>query len=140
MNKTQMMNEIIRVYDENEDLKRQLQQLKDGKVPLADEGNRNHEIEEKIIAVGRKNSFGDMIYNWNLPTVKIKDGDGKMNFLTFEQWLKAVDADSLTSNYKYLLNTITLNAIKDYFASEFKEKYEALINTAKGEVLSEAKQ
>ena len=136
-----MMNEIIRVYDENEDLKRQLQQLKDGKIPLADEGNRNPEIDDKIIAIGRKESFEDMIYrSWNLPTVKIKDGDGKMNFLTFEQWLKAVDTDSLNSNYKYLLNTITFNAIKDYFASEFKEKYEALINTAKGEVLSEAKQ
>jgi hypothetical protein len=140
MNKTQMMNEIIRVYDENEDLKRQLQQLKDGKVPLADEGNRNPEIDDKIIAIGRERSFEEMIYSWNLPTVKIKDGDGKMNFLTFEQWLKVVDTDSLTSGYKYLLNTITFNAIKDYFVSEFKEKYEALINIAKGEVLSEAKQ
>src|SRR5574344_1548658 len=139
MNKTQMMNEIMRVYDENDELKRQLQQAKEGKVPLANSENRNAQMDDKIISIGRKMAYEDIFYNnWNLPSVEVKDDDGKMNFLTFDQWVKETDSDCIRSEYKYLLDTMTLNSIKDYFKAELKESYDKLVTDAKGRILTES--
>lgn len=139
MNKTQMMNEIMRVYDENDELKRQLQQAKEGKIPLANPESRNAQMDDKIISIGRKMAYEQIFYNsWNLPSVEVKDDGGKMNFITFDQWVKGVDADCINSNYKYILDTMTLNSIKDYFKTELKESYDKLINEAKGRVLTES--
>jgi len=141
MNKTQMINEIVRIYDENEELKRQIQQFKDGKPALTDEKNRNIQIDNEIVLIGRKEAFENIFsrYSGYWPTIRVKDGDGKMNFLSLEQWNKAIDTDLISSDYKYLLNTNTFGAIKDYFASEFKAKYEERLEEAKIEVLNEAK-
>lgn len=139
MNKTQMMNEIMRVYDENDELKRQLQQAKEGKVPLANSENRNAQMDDKIISIGRKMAYEDIFYtNWNLPSVEVKSDDGKMNFLTFDQWVKETDSDCIRSEYRYLLDTMTLNSIKDYFKAELKESYDKLVADAKGRILTES--
>lgn len=139
MNKTQMMNEIMRVYDENDELKRQLQQAKEGKVPLANPENRNVQMDDKIISIGRKMAYGDIFYKgWNLPSVEVRDDQNKMNFITFDQWEKSIDTSVINSSYQYLLNTMTLNSIKDYFKAELKESYDKLVADAKGRILTES--
>ncbi len=135
MNKTQMMNEIMRVYDENEDLKRQLQQAKEGKVPLENAENRNAQMDDNIISIGRKMAYASIFYKgWNLPSVKVRDDQNKMNFITFDQWEKSIDTSVINSSYQYLLNTMTLNSIKDYFKAELKESYDKLVADADGGV------
>ena len=134
-----MMNEIMRVYDENDKLKRQLQQAKEEKVPLADSENRNARMDDEIISIGRKKAYGDIFYKgWNFPSVNVKDDQNKMNFITFDQWEKSIDTSVINSSYQYLLNTMTLNAIKDYFKAELKESYDKLVADAKGRILTES--
>lgn len=139
MNKKQMMNEVMRVYDENDKLKRQLQQAKEGKVPLGNSENRNAQMDDKIISIGRKMAYGDIFYKgWNLSSVEVRDDQNKMNFITFDQWEKSIDTSVINSSYQYLLNTMTLNSIKDYFKAELKESYDKLVADARGRILTES--
>ena len=148
MNKTQVVNEVIRVYDENEQLKRELTELKEGKVPLSVSSSRNPTMDQEIIDLGRKDIFkkimpylsNDYYYAYKIPSVEVKDDDGKMNFITFEQWNKALGINLVDDEYKYLLNTMTFVAIKDYFQKELMQAFSDLVNKKKGEILSNLKE
>src|SRR5574344_544935 len=142
MNKTQMINEMMRFYDENESLRRELEEYKNKKPSLSNESNRNDTIEATLIKEGRRLVFSkwfyDSNYYYNYPTIEVKEDDGKMNFITFDQWFKVL-SPSILCNKNALINCSLVN-LTDYFKEELKDLYTQIVNNKKGEILREAKE
>jgi hypothetical protein len=149
MNKTQVVNEMIRVYDENEQLRRENDQLKKGTVPLSDGKNRIPSLDSKIIEAGRKLLFANVFRfvknneyydrEYEALDVEVRDDSGKMNFITYDQWLKSIDAFQIRKGCVDFLENTPLFVIKDYFDKELHDFYTDLVNKKKGEILAQAK-
>ncbi len=141
MNKKQVINEIIELYDENEALKAKLSasERKSEKVE-PDIPNPFIELEKKA----KKLLFNEMFYSWcsfDNETIEVKEDGGEFNFLSYEQWIKKIGIISkLDSSYRYLLNTMPMNDIKQYFDEEFREYYQNKVNEKKMEIVRNKKE
>ena len=136
MNKKQMINEIIELYDENEALKAKVSEKKvEAVIP-----NPIIELEKKA----KKLLFNEIFYSWysfDNETIEVTEDGGEFNFLSYEQWIKKIGIISkLNSSYKYLLDTMSANEIKQYFDEEFKEYYQKKVNDKKMEIVRSKKE
>lgn len=136
MNKKQMINEIIELYDENEALKAKVSEKKvEAVIP-----NPFIELEKKA----KKLLFDEIFYSWysfDNETIEVTEDGGEFNFLSYEQWIKKIGIISkLNSSYRYLLDTISVNEIKQYFDEEFKEYYQKKVNDKKMEIVRSKKE
>lgn len=143
MNKKQMINEIIELYDENEALKAKVSELsapKEYKKVEAVIPNPIIELEKKA----KKLLFNEIFYTWHSfdnETIEVTEDGGEFNFLSYEQWIKKIGIISkLNSSYRYLLDTISVNEIKQYFDEEFKEYYQKKVNDKKMEIVRSKKE
>lgn len=134
MNKKQMINEIIELYDENEALKAKVSELsapKEYKKAEVVIPNPIIELEKKA----KKLLFNEIFYTWysfDNETIEVTEDGGEFNFLSYEQWIKKIGIISkLNISYRYLLDTISVNEIKQYFDEEFKEYYQNKVNGKK---------
>ena len=84
-----------------------------------------------------------MFNDWELSyytKVEVKEDDGEFNFLTFEQWLKALDVSKvMNSSYKYLLETLTLNDLKQYFKIGLNNYFNKKVDEKKMEIVRSKK-
>lgn len=138
-----MINEIIELYDENEALKAKVSELSapnkckkvENVIP-----NSFIELEKKA----KKLLFNEIFYSWSSfenETIEVTEDSGEFNFLSYEQWIKKIGVISrLNSSYKYLLDTISVNEIKQYFNEEFKEYYQKKVNDKKMEIVRSKKE
>ena len=143
MNKKQLINEIIDLFDENEALKNKLKKY--------EENNKNQELvmvaeteKEKAIKELDKKAkdklFYSMIYDWYMPKVEVKEDSGEFNFLTYEQWFKTLKIEKvINSDYNDLFNYLTYSDIKDYFNEQFKDYFNKLVNDKKMEIVRSKK-
>ena len=143
MNKKQLINEIIDLFDENEALKNKLKKY--------EENNKNQELvmvaeteKEKAIKEEDKKAkdklFYSMIYDWYMPKVEVKEDSGEFNFLTYEQWFKTLKIEKvINSDYNDLFNYLTYSDIKDYFNEQFKDYFNKLVNDKKMEIVRSKK-
>lgn len=143
MNKKQMINEIIELYDENEALKAKVSELSEPKEYKKVEAvipNPIIELEKKA----KKLLFNEIFYSWysfDNETIEVTEDGGEFNFLSYEQWIKKIGIISkLNSSYRYLLDTISVNEIKQYFDEEFKEYYQKKVNDKKMEIVRSKKE
>ncbi len=143
MNKKQMINEIIELYDENEALKSKVSELsapKEFKKVEAVISNPIIELDKKA----KKLLFNEIFYSWysfDNETIEVTEDGGEFNFLSYEQWIKKIGIISkLNSSYRYLLDTISVNEIKQYFDEEFKEYYQKKVNDKKMEIVRSKKE
>lgn len=139
MNKKQMLNEIIDLYDENERLKDKLNNLFD-KSNL-NENDSTTEIDN-LNKKAKELLFKEIFSSWRLDSnkVEVEEDSGEFNFLTFDQWYKKINTyDTLTTNYEYLCNELTGNQIKDYFYTQLREYFEKKVNDKKMEIVRSKK-
>lgn len=145
MNKKQVLSEIMDLYEENDNLKRQLKGRNETKTQqICQDG----QLTTKELAIkkleneARKCLFGKIIYDWNLRCVKVEveEDSGEFNFLTFEQWLKSVDLqDTISSSYRHIFDDLTSNDIKEYFRNQFEEYYKKLVDEKKMKIVRSKK-
>lgn len=147
MNKKALVNEILDLYDTIEGLKSKLSKYENPQqqiiisddVEEAEKGKTIKELESKAKQLLFRNVFND----WSLSyytKVEVKEDDGEFNFLTFEQWLKALDINqTIESSYKYLLETLTLNDLKQYFKVELNNYFNQRVNDKKMEIVRSKK-
>ena len=148
MNKKQMVNEIIDLYDENEALKRKIKELTEPK--MCEAKNDCVDTKETLFDVLNKKAnsllFNDIFHigSWSRfdnETIEVTEDAGEFNFLSFEQWIKKVGIRSmLRSNYEYLLNEFSINDIKSYFIDDFRNYYQKLLNDKKMEIVRDKKE
>lgn len=143
MNKKQLINEIMDLCDENENLKNKLKSYETINEPVKTSiiEKTEKEIEiEKLNKKAKKLLFKECVYDWHFPSVAVKEDSGEFNFLSLEQWLKAINlSDILTSSYKYLFDFFTHTEIKEFFKDELKDKYEKEVNNKKMEIVRSKK-
>lgn len=141
MNKKQIINEIIDLYDENEMLKGKLTNLLGIKaVGIVQEQELEKTKKEKTFEqlndCAKKLLFDRYFYEWHLPSVKVKKESDEFNFLTFEQWFKAINiSNCLISDYRYLLNDLTQNELKEYFKPQLENWFNDRVNKEKMELV-----
>lgn len=137
MNKKQMINEIIELYDENEALKAKVSECKKVEAVIP---NPFIELDKKA----KELLFNEVFYSWGSfdnETIEVTEDSGEFNFLSYEQWIKKIGIISkLNSSYRYLLDTISVNEIKQYFDEEFKEYYQNKVNDKKMEIVRSKKE
>ena len=144
MNKKQMINEIIDLYDENEALKAKISKLsasdKKCEEVEPDIPNPFIDLEKKAKKLLFNAIFNDW-YSFDNETIEVTEDSGEFNFLSYEQWIKKIGIfPKLNSSYKYLLNTIPANEIKQYFDEELREYYQDKVNKKKMEIVRDKKE
>lgn len=128
--KIEMINELIRVYDENDKLKRELEKLDTGESTPKEETNPYL----SLIDDGRKNLFKEVFYTWNYPSVLVDSESEKLVFLDFNQWLAIIRMNVI--NRTGYLNCYSLEQLKDYFKKELEEVF----NNFKEEIIEKYKE
>ena len=140
MNKKQMINEIMDLYDENEILKAKLKKFevvdKEAVEYSQDLKTEKEKIIEKLNERAKKLLFEKSFYDWHLPSVKVKDESNEFNFLTFEQWFKAINIyNCLCSEFSYILDDLTQNEVKEYFKPQLENWFNNKVNKEKMELV-----
>ena len=143
MNKKQLINEIIDLCDENENLKNKLKSYEainePVKTSIIEKTEKEIEIE-KLNKEAKKLLFKECVYDWHFPSVAVKEDSGEFNFLTYEQWVKALDLnDTINSSYKYLFEIFTYTEIKEFFKEQLTELYKEKVNNKKMEIVRSKK-
>ena len=148
MNKKQLINEIMDLYDENEALKNKLKKYE---TPVM-----NSEIKEEVKSETDKEKiikeldfkakdllFDDVFYDWHLKyiNIEVKEDSGEINFLTFDQWFKSLNSksDIINSRYEYLLDNLTFNELKNYFRPQLENYFTKRVNDKKMEIVRSKK-
>ncbi len=140
MNKKALVNEILDLYDTIEGLKNKLSKYE---IPTQQIDCKNEETEKDKTIKELNNKakqllFSNVFMDWrlNYTSVEVKEDDGEFNFLTFEQWLKALkNNDVIRSDFEYLLETLTFNDLKQYFEVEFNNYFNKRVNEKKMEIV-----
>lgn len=128
--KIELINEIIRIYDENEKLKKELEKL--GSKESITKEETNPYI--RFIDMGRKNLFDGIFYSWSFPSVLVDPTNKNLVFLDFNQWFAIIDINAI--HRKEYLSYYSLEQLKDYFRKELEEEF----NTLKEEIIEELKE
>lgn len=128
--KIELINEIIRIYDENEKLKKELEKL-GSKEPITKEENNPY---IRIIDIGRKNLFNEVFYARRFPSVLVDPAHKNLVFLDFNQWFAIVDINVI--DREEYLSYYSLEQLKDYFRKELEEAY----NKLKEKIIEELKE
>lgn len=118
--KIELINEIIRIYDENEKLKKELEKL--GSKESITKEETNPYI--RFIDMGRKNLFNEVFYSWGFPSVLVDTAHKNLVFLDFNQWFAIIDINAI--NRREYLSHYSLEQLKDYFRKELEEVYNKL--------------
>jgi len=146
MNKKALVNEILDLYDTIDNLKNKVAQYEKPKQNHEDnncieETPKNiviKELDGKAKQLLFKEVFND--YELSYTNIEVKEYGGEINFLTFEQWVKALDIKTVVrSGYKYLLDNLTFNEIKEYFRVELNNYFNQRVNDKKMEIVRSKK-
>lgn len=147
MSKKALVNEILDLYDTIEGLKSKLSKYENLQQQIiisddVEETEKSKTIKE-LENKAKQLLFRDVFTDWNLSyyaKVEVKEDDGEFNFLTFEQWLKALKiSEVISSSYKYLLETLALNDLKQYFKVELNNYFNRRVNEKKMEIVRSKK-
>lgn len=147
MAKRVVINEILDLYDENERLKNELARYKENN-PVScakiDADSTRAEIFKDLEAKAKGCLLEKVFYYYPLDysNIEVKEDDGEINFLTFEQWIKSLKNESkiLNSNYRYLLDSLTLKEIFEYFKPALEDYFNKRVNDKKMEILRAKKE
>ena len=138
MNKKQMINEIMDLYDENETLKAKLKKFEVVEKDTVEfvQKTEKEKIIEALNGKAKELLFEKCFYDWHFPSVKVKEESDEFNFLTFEQWVKAIKiSNCLNSDYKYILDDLTQNELKEYFKPQLENWFNDRVNKEKMELV-----
>ena len=146
MSKKTVINEIMDVYEENERLKTRIERLIEKyeaktTCDVAEESEQQTS-EDMLDEIGKKLLFENVFCTWHASDVTVKE-DNKFNFLTFDQWVKAMDRDTFAyggRNTEEILDEIPLAKIKQYFEKQLAEYYTKAVNDKKMELVRAAKE
>ena len=138
MNKKQLINEIIDLCDENENLKRKIKSYEEANGMTIEEAEKETYID-KLNKKAKKLLFENYIYRWSMPSVLVKEENEEFNFLTYEQWSKALNIKSVFDRSDELLYYLSGKEIKDYFKDQLKEAYDEILNNKKMEIVRSKK-
>ena len=145
MNKKALVNEILDLYDTIEGLKSKLSKYENPQQQIingVEETEKSKQIK-KLESKAKELLFREVFNDWNLgyyAKVEVKEDGGEFNFLTFEQWLKALNVNEvINSSYKYLLETFALNDLKQYFKVELNNYFNQRVNDKKMEIVRSKK-
>lgn len=130
MNKKQLINEIIELCDENENLKRKIKSYEEVNEMTIEKIEKETYID-KLNKKAKNLLFENYIYRWSMPSVLVKEENEEFNFLTYEQWSKAINIRSVFSGNEELLYYLSGKEIKEYFKDQLKEEYDAKLNDEK---------
>lgn len=145
MNKKALVNEILDLYDTIDGLKSKLSKYENPQQQIindVEETEKSKTIKE-LENKAKQLLFRDVFNDWELrcyAKVEVKEDDGEFNFLTFEQWLKALNITNvINSRYSYLLETLTINDLKQYFKVELNDYFNQKVNEKKMEIVRSKK-
>ena len=146
MQKKQVLNEIMDVYDENERLKNELKRFTEIN-PKKCEGIAEENIKAKLFKDLESKAkcllLEKVFYYYNLKysNIEVREDGGEINFLTFEQWFKdRNESDLISSDYRYLLDELTIKEIKNYFKDALEIYFNKRVNDKKMEILRAKKE
>ncbi len=120
MNKTELITDILNLYDEVEGLRNQVISLKTARGGLC---NVEHEptisfIDKKMIEFGKKEAFRKSIYSWNVVNVHYDDEAEQFIATSFDNWLKnKIIKDRIPS-------FMSFDEFLNYFNTDLKDLYE----------------
>lgn len=145
MNKKALVNEILDLYDTIDGLKSKLSKYENPQQQIindVEETKKSKTIKE-LENKAKQLLFRDVFNDWKLryyAIAKVKEDDGEFIFLTFEQWLKALNiTEVIYSSYSYLLETLTINDLKQYFKVELNDYFNQKVNEKKMEIVRSKK-
>lgn len=146
MAKRVVINEILDLYDENERLKNELNKYKENhpaECARIDSEDTKAKLFNDLERQAKSLLLEKVFYYYNLKysNIEVREDSGEINFLTFEQWFKdRNESDLLTSDYRYLLEDLTIKEIKNYFKDTLEEYFNKRVNNRKMEILREKKE
>lgn len=144
MAKRVVINEILDLYDENERLKNELSRYKEIECAKIDSDGTKAKIFNDLEALAKSCLLNKVFYYYPLEysKIEVKEDDGELNFLTFEQWIKSLKNEShiLNSSYQYLLDNLTLKEIFEYFKPALEDYFNKRVNDKKMEILRAKKE
>lgn len=147
MNKKAFINEILEIFDENEELKRKLKEYetpKDTEQPqsLVEQTSKD-KVFNDLDNKAKELLFDEVIRDWTINgynPVEVKEDGGSINFLTFPQWFKALNIyDVIDSDYKKILNTLSGYDLKKYFEKQFENWFNKKVNDKRMEIVRSKK-
>lgn len=147
MAKRVVINEILDLYDENERLKNELARYKETNPIICakvDLDNTKANIFKDLESKAKSCLIDKVFYYYPLEysNIEVKENDNEINFLTFEQWIKSLKNENriLNSNYQYLLDSLTLKEIFEYFKPALEDYFNNRVNNRKMEILRNKKE
>lgn len=146
MAKRVVINEILDLYDENERLRNELARYKEihpVECARIDSDDTKAKLFKDLENQAKRLLLEKVFYYYNLKysSIEVSENSGEINFLTFEQWFKdRNESDLLTSDYRYLLEELTIKEIKNYFKDALEEYFNKRVNNRKMEILREKKE
>ena len=144
MDKKQTLNEIMRVYDENEKLKREIEQYKIANAAINGVGDLAvldpmAGITAMCISLGKKEMWDKVIDNYDLKNHSVVISRENKEFLTFEQWVGTLSYDIMRSSsyyreYQFILDSLKSYSFKDitrFFTEQLREVYDKMVTDTK---------
>lgn len=117
MNKAELISDIINIFDENTELKHTIELLKQEKngIPCS----QTSEIDQKLIALGRKSLFEKTHYGYHSSVDITRDDEtGELIIETYKKWFTNVFRDGeIPVNF-------SRNEVIEIVEDDFKKLYE----------------
>lgn len=89
MNKTELITEVLNLYDVIEVLKNQNEKLALNQLPNNNMAEQNISfIDKKMIELGKKEALKNSIYSWNEVSVNYDEEANQFIVTSFDNWLK----------------------------------------------------
>lgn len=145
MNKKTFINEILDIFDENEELKRKLKEYEKPRdtEQLVIEETPREKVFKDLDKRAKELLFEDVFYvSWlkSYNPVEVKEDSGDINFLSFPQWFKALRLqDCFCSGKRKLLDVLSYNDLKTYFEKEFEDYFNQQVNDKRMEIMRSKK-
>lgn len=117
--KTEMVVEVMNIYDENELLKNRIKELEamQNEPILAVETKEMSNVEKQIFYLGKKNLIDKCIRSWKECHAEYDDNN-EIKVTTYEKWLKdKIYNDEIPKN-------IAWQQFADYFEDDLKAIYD----------------
>ncbi len=118
MNKTELITEVLNLYDVIGALKNQNEKLALNQLPSNSVAEQNISfIDKTMIEVGKKRVLENVLYSWREVNVKYDDETNTYKATSFENWIEK------KINKSYIPSYISYDGFLSYFHNDLEKMY-----------------